>query len=55
VLTTDTVQASDVVVMIGGGDACPFFPASGTRTGSATDLSKLVQTAGPTAVVQALA
>jgi hypothetical protein len=54
VLTTDTMQASDVVTM-GGGDACPFFPASGTWTGSTTGLSKLVQTAGPTAVVQALA
>jgi arsenate reductase (thioredoxin) len=29
VLTTDAVQASDVVVTMGCGDACPFFP--GTR------------------------
>ena len=26
VLTTDAVQASDVVVTMGCGDACPFFP-----------------------------
>ncbi|PCE13867.1 heat-shock protein HtpX [Microbacterium sp. SZ1] len=26
VLTTDAVQASDVVITMGCGDACPFFP-----------------------------
>lgn len=26
VLTTESVQASDVVVTMGCGDACPFFP-----------------------------
>ena len=26
VLTTEAVQASDVVIMMGCGDACPFFP-----------------------------
>lgn len=26
VLTTETVQASDVVITMGCGDACPFFP-----------------------------
>src|SRR5438477_12885949 len=26
VLTTEAVQASDVVVTMGCGDACPFFP-----------------------------
>ena len=26
ILTTETVQASDVVVTMGCGDACPFFP-----------------------------
>ncbi|WP_330249744.1 arsenate reductase ArsC [Nocardia sp. NBC_00565] len=26
VLTTDTVQASDVVITMGCGDACPYFP-----------------------------
>jgi len=29
VLTTEAVQASDVVITMGCGDACPFFP--GTR------------------------
>src|SRR3954451_23802215 len=29
VLTPDAVQASDVVITMGGGDACPVFP--GTR------------------------
>jgi arsenate reductase len=29
VLTPETVQASDVVITMGCGDACPFFP--GTR------------------------
>ena len=29
ILTTDAVQASDVVITMGCGDACPFFP--GTR------------------------
>jgi len=27
VLTTEAVQASDVVITMGCGDACPFFPA----------------------------
>ena len=26
ILTTEAVQASDVVITLGGGDACPFFP-----------------------------
>lgn len=26
ILTTDAVQASDVVITMGCGDACPFFP-----------------------------
>lgn len=26
ILTTETVQASDAVITIGCGDACPFFP-----------------------------
>jgi arsenate reductase len=26
ILTTDAVQASDVVISMGCGDACPFFP-----------------------------
>jgi len=26
ILTTDAVQASDVVIMMGCGDACPIFP-----------------------------
>ena len=26
ILTTDSVQASDIVITMGCGDACPFFP-----------------------------
>jgi protein-tyrosine-phosphatase len=26
ILTTDAVQTSDVVITMGCGDACPFFP-----------------------------
>ena len=26
IITTDTIQASDVVITMGCGDACPFFP-----------------------------
>ena len=26
ILTTDAIQASDVVITMGCGDACPFFP-----------------------------
>jgi arsenate reductase len=33
-LTTDAVQASDVVVTMGCGDACPISPASATSTGT---------------------
>jgi protein-tyrosine-phosphatase len=29
-LTTDAVEAADVVVTMGCGDACPVFPASAT-------------------------
>ena len=31
--TDEIVQAADVVVTMGCGDACPLFPASATRTG----------------------
>ena len=34
--TDEIVRAADVVVTMGCGDACPFFPASATRTGSST-------------------
>lgn len=34
VLTTEAVQASDVVITMGCGDACPFFPARAMRIGS---------------------
>jgi arsenate reductase len=27
-LTTDAVEAADVVITMGSGDACPIFPAS---------------------------
>ena len=33
-LTDDAVRASDVVITMGCGDACPIFPGSATRTGS---------------------
>ena len=36
ILTTDAVKASDVVITMGCGDTCPFYPASATRTGSST-------------------
>ena len=32
--TDEIVQAADVVVTMGCGDACPFFPGSVTRTGN---------------------
>ena len=35
-LSDAAVQESDVVITMGCGDACPFFPASATRTGSST-------------------
>lgn len=35
VLTTEVVQASDVVITMGCGDACPSSQGSATRTGSA--------------------
>jgi protein-tyrosine-phosphatase len=35
-LTDDFVQAADVVITMGCGDACPIYPASATRTGSWT-------------------
>ena len=34
ILTTESVQASDVVITMGCGDACPIFPGSVTRTGN---------------------
>ena len=34
ILTTESVQASDVVITMGCGDACPIFPGNGTRTGN---------------------
>ena len=33
VLTTDSVQSSDVVITMGCGDACPFFPVSDISIG----------------------
>ncbi len=36
ILTTDAVKASDVVITMGCGDTCPYYPASATRTGSST-------------------
>ena len=35
-LTDGAVEAADVVVTMGCGDACPFFPGSATWTGSST-------------------
>ncbi len=31
ILTTDAVQASDVVITMGCGDTCPFFPGKSYR------------------------
>ncbi|GFG62494.1 hypothetical protein MMUR_66300 [Mycolicibacterium murale] len=36
--TDEIVQAADVVITMGCGDACPIFPASATRTGSCPTL-----------------
>ncbi len=36
ILTADAVKASDVVIIMGCGDTCPFYPASTTKTGSST-------------------
>jgi protein-tyrosine-phosphatase len=36
VLTTESVQESDVVITMGCGDECPTSRASATRTGSST-------------------
>jgi protein-tyrosine-phosphatase len=33
-LTDEFVQAADVVITMGCGDACPIYPASAMRTGS---------------------
>lgn len=34
VLVAEDVQSSDVVITMGCGDACPFFPARAMRIGS---------------------
>ena len=36
ILTTEAVQASDVVITMGCGDTCPYYPGNATRTGSST-------------------
>lgn len=36
VLTPDVVEASDVVITMGGGNVCPIFPANALRTGRST-------------------
>jgi len=33
IVTADAVKASDVVITMGCGDTCPFYPASATKTG----------------------
>ena len=35
-LTGEAVQAADVVITMGCGDACPVYPGSATRTGRST-------------------
>ena len=35
-LTNDTVKASDVVITMGCGDTCPYYPGKVTRTGPST-------------------
>ena len=37
VLTTEAVQASDVVITMGCGDACPFFPGKRYEDGKLDD------------------
>ena len=34
ILTSDAVQTSDVVITMGCGDACPYFPGCPTATGN---------------------
>jgi arsenate reductase (thioredoxin) len=41
-LTDEAVRAADVVITMGCGDACPFYPESATWTGSWT-----IRPAGP--------
>jgi arsenate reductase (thioredoxin) len=36
ILEYDTVESSDVLVTMGCGDACPYYPANATRTGRST-------------------
>jgi protein-tyrosine-phosphatase len=36
ILTMEAVEASDVVITMGCGDTCPYYPANATRTGSST-------------------
>ena len=36
VLTTEAVKASDVVITMGCGDTCPYYPGNATKTGSST-------------------
>jgi hypothetical protein len=36
ILTTDAVKASDVVITMGSGDTCPYYPGNATKTGSST-------------------
>jgi arsenate reductase (thioredoxin) len=33
ILTTDAVKASDVVITMGCGDTCPYYPAGGSISG----------------------
>ena len=47
-LTTEAVQAADVVVTMGCGDACPVFRVSATSTGGSTTrrASRSIRSAG---------
>jgi protein-tyrosine-phosphatase len=50
VLTVDAVQASDVVITMGCGDACPIFPGKRIWTGiSTTPPARVWTTCGPSA------
>ena len=50
ILTTAAVRASDVVITMGCGDTCPYYPGNGTRTGSSTTLpAKTSPWCGPSA------
>jgi len=56
ILTTEAVKASDVVITMGCGDTCPYYPGNATRTGSSTTPQAMISTmSGPSATRSAIA